>query len=104
MCGGKGPVEALFAKIMIEDKLIKALIDSGSSVNLISDTLDKQLGEPSQIIMCNKNIIAANNYKMAVYGLTAIPVQLQKFTSEITVQFLATKIDITPILLGMKFL
>ena len=51
--GGNSPVEALFAKIMIKDKLIMALIDSGSSVNIISDTLYKQLGEPSQIRMCN---------------------------------------------------
>ena len=61
--GGNSPVEALFAKIMIKFKLIMALIDSGSSANIISDTLYKQLGEPSQIRMCNKNIIAANKGK-----------------------------------------
>ena len=42
--GGNNPMEALFAKIMIKDKLIMALIDSGSNVNIISDTLYKQLG------------------------------------------------------------
>ena len=47
-----------------------ALIDSGSSVNIISDTFCKQLGEPSQIRMCNKNIIAANNGKMLVLGVS----------------------------------
>ena len=34
--GGNSPVEASFAKIMDQDKLIMALNDSGSSVNLVS--------------------------------------------------------------------
>ena len=37
--GGNSPVEALFAKIMIKDTMIMALIDTGSSVLLLSDTL-----------------------------------------------------------------
>ena len=102
--GRNSPVEALFAKTMIKDKLIKALIDSGSSVNLLSDTIYQQLGETSQIRVCNKNIIADNNGKMPVKGSTAIQVQLQKFTPEITVDFLVSKIEITPCLLGMEFL
>ena len=65
---GSCPLRALFAKIMIKDKLIMALIDSGSSVS------------------------------------TAIQVQLQKFTSEITTEFLVTKNEMTPCLLGMEFL
>ena len=85
-------MEALFAKIMIKDKLIMALIDSGSSVNIIGDTLSKQLGEPSQIRMCNKNIIAANNGKMPIMGSADIRIQLQKFTCEITYKFLVTKL------------
>ena len=97
-------MEALFAKIRIKDKLIMALIDSGSSVYIISDTFYKQLGEPSQIRMCNKNIIAANNGKMPIMGSTDIQVQLQKFTCEITRKFLVTRIEITPCLLGMEFL
>ena len=102
--GGNSPGEALFAKKMIKDKLIVALIDSGSSVNIISDTLYKQFGEPSQIRMCNKNIIAANNGKMPIMGSADIQVQLQKFTCEITVKFLLTTIEITPCLLGIEFL
>ena len=102
--GGNSPVEALFAKIKIKNKFIMALIDSGSSVNIISDTLYKQLGEPSQIRMCNKNIIAANNGKMPIMESADIQVKLQKFTCEITVKFLVTRIEITPCLLGMEIL
>ena len=51
-----------------------------------------------------KNIIAANNGKIPVKGSTAIKIELQKFTSEITIEFLATKIEITPCFLGMEFL
>ena len=102
--GGNSPVEAFFAKIMIKDKLIMALIDSGSSVNIISDTLYKQLRQLSQIRMCNKNIIAANNGKMPIMVSADIQVQLQKITGEITVKFLVTRIEITPCLLGMDFL
>ena len=42
-------MEALFTKIMIKDKQLMTLIGSGSPVNLLSDTLYQQLGEPSQI-------------------------------------------------------
>ena len=102
--GGNSPVEALFAKKMIKDKLIMAFIDSGSSINIVSDTLCNQLGEPSQIRICNKNIIAANNGKMPVMGSADIQVQFQKFTCEITVEFLVTRIEITPCLFGMEFI
>ena len=51
--GGNSPVEALFAKVIIKDKLIMALFDSRSGVNIISGTLYKQLGEPSQIRIYN---------------------------------------------------
>ena len=62
------------------------------------------MGEPSQIRTCNKNIIAANNGKMPIIGSADIHVQLQKFTCEITVKFLVTRIEITSCLLGMEFL
>ena len=48
---GNIPVEAFFAKIKIKDKLIMAIIKSGSSVDLISTTLYMRPGEPSQIII-----------------------------------------------------
>ena len=66
LCGGISPDEALFAKIMIQEKLIIVLIDGGSSVNLLGNKLYQQLGEPSQIRVCNKNIIAADSGKMPV--------------------------------------
>ena len=62
------------------------------------------MGEPSQIRVCSKNIKAAKYGKMPVKGSTAIQVRLQKFTPEITVEFIVTKIEITPCLLGMEFL
>ena len=80
------------------------LTDSGSSVNLINDPSYEQPGEQSQIIMCKKYIIVVNNGKLSVKGPIAIRVQPQKFATEITVQFLLTKIDITPCLLGIEFL
>ena len=53
--GGNSPGEAFFAKLMIKDKLIMALVDSGSSNILLSETLYQQLGETSQIRV-NKKI------------------------------------------------
>ena len=97
-------MKGLFAKLMIRDKLIMTLTDSGSSVNLINDPPYEQPGEQIQIIMCKKHIIVVNNGKLSVKGPIAIRVQLQKFATEITVQFLLTKIDITPCLLGIEFL
>ena len=61
---------ARFAKLMIKDKLKMALIES-ESINLINNTLYKHPAEPSQIIICNKNMIAANsgnNGKTSVKG------------------------------------
>ena len=72
-----------------------ALIDSGRSVNLLSYTFYQQLGELSQIRVCNKNLIAASK-KMPLKGSTAIQAQLKNFTSELTVEFLVTKIEKTP--------
>ena len=41
---------------------------------------------------------------MPVMGSADIQVQLQKFTCEINVEFLVTRFEITPCLLGMEFL
>ena len=70
------------------------MIDSGRSLNLLSDSFYQHLGEPSQIRVRNENIMAANNEKLPVKGSTAIQVLLQKNTSEITFEFLLTKIEI----------
>ena len=88
---------------MIQDKLVMALFDRGSSVNLSSHALYHQLGEPSQMRVW-KRIKVASIKKMPVMRSTANQVQLQKFTSEITVEFLLTKIEITPCFLGRDFL
>ena len=101
--GGNSPVEALFAKIMIQAKLVMALFDRGCSVNLSSDTFYQQLGEPSQMRVW-KRIKVASIKKMPVKRSTANQVQLQKFTTEITVEFLLTKIEITPCFLVRDFL
>ena len=102
--GGNSPLEALIAKILIKDILIMVLIDRGRSVNILSDTLYQQLGEMSQIRVCNKKIIAASNGKVPVKKSTAIQVQLQKLTSEITLEFLVTENEITPCFLGNEVL
>ena len=54
--------------------------------------------------MCKENTIPANNAKIPVEGPTAIQTQLQELTSEITVEFLVTKNEITPCSLSMEFL
>ena len=41
---------------------------------------------------------------MPVKGSTAIQVKLQKFTPEITIEFLATKTEITHCIMGIEFL
>ena len=102
--GGNNPVEALTARTMIQNILIMALIDSEKSVDLLSDALYQKLGEPNQIRVCNKILMIADNGKVPVKRTTIIQVQLQKFKSEITAEFLVTKNEIMPCLLGMEFL
>ena len=57
-----------------------ALIDSGSSVNLFSDTLYQQQCEPSWIRVCKRNIICADNRKTPEKGSAVFHIQLEKFT------------------------
>ena len=70
--------------------MIMALIDSGSGVNLLSNTSYQQLGKLNHIRVYNKNIKAANIGKIPVKWSKAFHARLQKFTSEINVVFLVT--------------
>ena len=102
--GGNRSLETLFDKIMIQDQLIMTLIDSGSIVNLLSDTLCQQLREPNQIRVCKK-YFSCQEWRNACNGVNSYSNPTSNiFTSEITVQFLLTKIEITSYLLGMDFL
>ena len=76
MRDGNSPVEALFAKVMIKDKLLMALIDSGSCVNFLGVTLYQQLGESkeeSQNLTAFITPLGLNNWKRLPMGLASAP-------------------------------
>ena len=60
--------KALLAKTLKRNKLLKTKIDINSSVIIISEPLLKQIGQPNQIIVFNKDVIAANNWKFLLNG------------------------------------
>ena len=99
LLGRKRPLEALSAQIMIKDKLLMGLTGGGKVLIFSCGTIYQQLREPSQIRVCNKNILASYNGKMFSKGSTTIKIQL---TTEMTVEFLSTRIEITTCLLGME--
>ena len=82
--------------MLIRNKLLKTIIDIISSVNIISEPLLKQIGQPNEIIVCNKDVIAANQWKVPVKWPTIIQVKNQKLTSQLTADFLVTTINIMP--------
>ena len=95
--GKKNPSSNVVLKKMTKDELIMTLIDSGSSFNYGSESLTKQLGEPSKKKRtCIIKMKASKNEKLDVKESTKVPVLLQKIDIwNITVEFLATEIEQT---------
>ena len=82
--------------MLTRNKLLKTIIDIISSVIIISEPLLKQIGQPNQIIVWNKDVIAANKWKMPVKWPTFIQVKIQKSISQLRADFLVTTIKIMP--------
>ena len=74
--GKNSPVEALFAKLIIKDQLLMALIDSGSIVNLLSETLYQQLGEASQTHSVQQKFNSCQQWENACKGVSSYSTRL----------------------------
>jgi len=63
-----------FVEIRIGKRIIKALVDSGSSTSIISSELFKQLGVPGQPLKGNQPsvLFSATNNKLRVEGKAEI--------------------------------
>ena len=80
------------------------LVDSGSSVSLISVELLKAIGDTKRIDPCNNRVLAANNTSVKILGKVELLVQMKPKQPEFLHEFLVTQENHTPLLLGLDIL
>ena len=96
--------QALYMTFLIQGKMTKALVDSGSSISLISWSFLNTLGFSGKMENYNGKILTANKTQLTVKGKAELIVQLEKFSPEFRVGFLISSVDIYDCLLGLDFL
>ena len=81
--------------------MTKELVDSGSSVSLVSWSFLYTLGFNGKMESNNGNILKANKTQLTVGGKAELIMQLDKFSPEFRVRFLISSVDISDCLLGL---
>ena len=74
--------------------MTKALVDSGSSVSLISWSFLNTLGFSGKMENYNGKVLTANKTQVTVKGKAELIVQLEKFSPELQVGLLISSVDI----------
>ena len=80
------------------------LVDSGSSVSLISQGTYERLGKPGKLEAYNKRVLAANNSSVQIVGKVNLFVQFKPRTQEIEQEFLVTAEECIECIIGIDFL
>ena len=80
------------------------LVDSGSSVSLISQGTYERLGKPGKLEAYNKRVLAANNSSVQIMGKVNLFVQFKPKTQEIEQEFLVTAEECIECIIGIDFL
>ena len=78
---------ALYTTFLLQGKLTTALVDSGSSISLISWSYLQTLTFSGKTEEYNGKILTANNSPLLIKGKVELIVQLQKFTPEFRATF-----------------
>ena len=94
---------ALYTTFLLQGKLTTALVDSGSSISLISWSYLQTLTFSGKTEEYNGNILTPNNSPLLIKGKVELIVQLEKFTPEFGATFLISALDFFPCLLGLDF-
>ena len=95
---------ALYMAFLIQGKMTKALVNSGSSVSLISWSFLNTLGFSGKMEITIAKKLTANKSQLIVNGKAELIVQLEKISPEFRVGFLISLVDIFDCLLGVDFL
>ena len=78
---------------LLQGKLTTALVDSGSSISLISWSYLQTLTFSGKTEEYNGKILTANNSPLLIKGKVELIVQLEKFTPEFRATFLISEWD-----------
>ena len=70
-----------YAQILVQGKLLDALIDSGSSITLLNIDIYNKFDNKEPIDEYRQRVLTANNSPMSIIGRINFTVQLDKFTT-----------------------
>ena len=91
-------------QILIQGQMKVGLVDSGSSVSLISVELLKAIVDTKRIDAYNNRVLAANNTSVKILGKVELLVQMKPKQPEFLHEFFVTQENHIPLLLGLDIL
>ena len=94
-------IKCLNAEIILHGKRSVGLIDSGSSVSLLSWSTYEKLGKPGIVQTYTKRVIKANNSAVKIIGRVTLLLQLQPRLPEVEQEFVITADEGIEFLLGI---
>ena len=98
-------IKCLNAEIILHGNRCVGLIDSGSSISLLSwSTLWEKLGNPGIVQTYTKRVLTANNSAVKTIGRVTLLVQLQPRLPEVEQEFVITADEVIECPLGIDFL
>ena len=95
---------ALYTTFLLQGKLTTALVDSGSSISLISWSYLQTLTFSGKTEEYDGKILTAKNSPLLIKGKIEMIVMLEKFTPKFRATFLISALDFFPCLLGLDFM
>ena len=97
-------IKCLKAEIILHGNRCVGLIDSGSSISLLSWTTYEKLGKPGIVQTYTNRVLTANNSAVEIIGSVTRLVQLQPRLPEVEQEFVITADEGIECLLGIDFL
>ena len=97
-------IKCLNAEIILHGNRCVRLIDSGSSISILSWSTYEKLGKPGIVQTYTKRVLTANNSAVKIIGRVTLLVQLQPRISEVEQEFVITVDEGIECLLGINFL
>ena len=97
-------IKCLNAEITLHGNRCVGLLDSGSSILLLSWSTYKKLGKPGIVQKYTKRVLTTNNSAIKIIGKVTLLVQLQPRLPEVEQDFVITADEGIECLLGIDFL
>ena len=90
-------------ELLLNGKSVRGLLDSGSSILLISFDTYEQLGKPGSMKAFNIIVLAANNSALKIVGSVDIKIQMKPKSGDFVQEFLITADNCLPCIFGWDF-